>query len=157
MTMRAALAALGVLMAAPASSGDDADARAAIDAFFERYYGAFSGDDCERIAREMVRAPAVMATPDGVLTLSDEASVLATYQKIRGDLAADGYSHSELLESHISVLGPTTALVATRFRRVRGDGSVIVEAGATYTLVYEGQWRIASAMVHPGDRLVSLR
>ncbi len=133
------------------------DTRQAIEAFFEEYYAAFSRGDCKRIAREMVRAPALMTSPEQVLTLPDEAAVLATYQKIRDDLGADGYSHSELLASDISVLSPTTALAATRFRRVRGDGSVIVEAGATYTLVREGGWRVAAAVVHPGDRLVSLR
>lgn len=132
------------------------DAEREIEMFLTEYYRAFTCGEYERIAAEMYRAPVLMTTDEGVQDLLSQDQVRTMFEKTGATLAADGYASSELLRLEISVLSGTTALAATRFRRVRKDGSVIVEAGATYTLVREGSWRVSAAVLHDPDRLVAL-
>lgn len=132
------------------------DAKSEIEAFLTEYYRAFTTGEYKRIAAEMYRAPVLMTTDEGVQDLLSQDQVEAMFQKTGAALAADGYATSELLRLEVSVLSDTTALVATCFRRLRKDGSVIVEAGATYTLVREGSWQVSAAVLHDTDRLVAL-
>ncbi len=128
-----------------------------IEAFLSGYFAAFVAGEYDRIAGEMYRVPVVMTSDEGVRVLGSPAEIEGMFKSAAAALAADGYANSELLETKISVLNQTTALAATRFRRVRQDGSLIVEAGATYTLLCEGgQWRVSAAALHDTECLVSL-
>ena len=129
-----------------------------IQDFLAEYYRAFAAGDYARIAAEMYRAPVTMTTDEQVDVFRDTAEVEAMFKQTGEALVADGYSHSEMLAAEISVLNQSTAFAATRFRRVRKDGSIIVEAGATYQLLQEeGRWRIHAALLHPADRVLALR
>jgi hypothetical protein len=136
---------------------DPREAEHAITDFLHEYYNAFAAAEYGRIALEMCRAPLVMTTAERVDTFAIHSEIEAMFKATGTALVADGYSHSELLGSEISVLSDTTALAATRFRRLRRDGSVILEAGATYTLLCEDtRWRINAAILHDTEHIVSL-
>lgn len=134
-----------------------ADAVREIEQFLAAYYAAFASGAYHRIASEMIHAPAVLTTGERVDVLATSGEVEKMFQTMGAALVADGYASSELLASEITVLNDLTALAATRFRRLRHDGSEIINAGATYWLLYEaGRWKISAATVHAGDRMVAV-
>ena len=100
-------------------------------------------------------APFVAILPQEVRVLPTAADVEKFFGAARQDLKERGYSHSELLEVHVRLLGATVALVSSLFTRYKTDGSVLATLGATYVLrKTDGVWKIAVITVHPAKDVI---
>ena len=87
--------------------------------------------------------------------LPTTADVEKFYGAALQDLKERGYSHSDLLEVHVRLLGTTVALVSSLFKRYKTDGSELATLGGTYLLrKTDGVWKIAVLIGHPAKDVI---
>jgi hypothetical protein len=105
----------------------------AVDHTMRSYYAAVSQDDAAEAARHFT-VPAMFMTQKGVWSPTTTAAIEASYVAMLRDYGAQGYSHSTWSESHMQLLGETTALASFVVVRHRTDGTEIGTFGFTYLL-----------------------
>jgi len=121
-------------------------ATATITQAFERYVDTFQSLD-PKATRRHVHVPAVVLDTRGPIVLSTEADAEAFLTRVMRDLAARGYTRSEITESYVHVLGETTALVSVNRIRYASAGREMDRLGETYTLLKTGDdWKIVVAV-----------
>jgi ketosteroid isomerase-like protein len=124
---------------------------AAVDRAMRSYYAAVSQGDAAAIARHFT-APAMFVTPRGAWSPTTTAQIEASFVSTLRDYKAQGYSHSTWAESHMKLLGETTALASLVVVRHRTDGTEIGTFGFTYLLrKADDTWQIAVLIGHPSD------
>jgi ketosteroid isomerase-like protein len=122
---------------------------AAVDHTMRSYYAAVSHGDAATAARHFT-VPAMFMTPKGAWTPATTADIEASFVATLRDFRAQGYSHSTWAESHMKLLGETTALASFVVVRHRTDGTEIGAFGFTYLLrKVDGVWRITVLIGHP--------
>lgn len=124
---------------------------AAVDRTIRSYYAAVSQGDASAAAQHFA-VPAMFMTQRGVWSPSTTEQIEASYVALLRDYEAQGFSHSTWAESHLKLLGESTALASFVVVRHRTDGTEIGVFGFTYLLrKIDGTWRIAALIGHPPD------
>jgi hypothetical protein len=115
------------------------------------YLDAFAA--CGRGERESASllshygVPIVFTTDVGCFVAASEAQVVAIAQQQIDGMRAAKYHHSEVLESAVTLVNATSALVRGAFSRVRADGSEIGRVVCTYLVTDGAQGRRISALL----------
>jgi hypothetical protein len=104
----------------------DADA---VNRWFDEYFETFSA--CARGDREMSALlshygiPLILSTDDGVTTLMTDDEAAAVMQSLADGLRANGYDHTKVLHSEVTVLNSTSAIYrGSMSRRNANDGEI---------------------------------
>jgi hypothetical protein len=108
----------------------------AVNSWFDDYFETFSA--CARGDRDMSEllrrygVPLILATDDGVTTLMTDDEAAAVMQSLADGLRANGFHHTELLHSEVSVLNATSAIYRGSMSRRSADGAEIGALTITY-------------------------
>ena len=128
--------------------------KAAVDRALRAYVEAYSRRDLSTVVQHC-NVPFVVNRPQDVRVLLTAADVEKHYGAAFQDLKKSGYSHSELLEVHVRLLGTAVALVSSVFKRYKTDGSELATLGSTYLLrKTDGVWKIAVITGHPAKDVI---
>jgi hypothetical protein len=106
--------------------------------WFDEYLDAFAA--CGRGERDTSSllayygAPMLITTADGFYALTTDDQVVAAMQPQVDGMRAASYDHSVILDSDITVLNSTSALLQATFSRRRSDGSEIQQLTGTYLI-----------------------
>jgi hypothetical protein len=108
----------------------------AVNRWFDEYFETFSA--CARGDRDMSELlshyglPLVLTTDDGVTTLMTDDEAAAVMQSLVDGLRANGYHHTDVLHSDVSLLNATSALYRATMSRRNADGGEIGCPAITY-------------------------
>ncbi|MDT5236304.1 MAG: hypothetical protein QOF47_2291 [Mycobacterium sp.] len=108
----------------------------AVNRWFDEYFDTFSA--CARGDRDMSEllshygVPMVLTTDDGVTTLMTDDEAAAVMQSMVDGLRANGFHHTEVLHSEVSVLNSTSAIYRGSMSRRNVDGAEIGSPTITY-------------------------
>jgi hypothetical protein len=98
----------------------------AVNRWFDEYFATFEA--CVRGERDMSEllshygVPLILTSDDGVTTLMTDDEAAAVMQSMVGGLRANGYHHSDVLQSEVSVLNSVSALYRGTLSRRNRDG-----------------------------------
>ncbi len=104
--------------------------------WFEEYLDTFAA--CARGDREIASllafygVPFIVTSDEGVVALTSEDQVAAVMQGQLDGLRANGYHHSDVLHSEVTVLNSASGLYRGTFARRDHDGGVIANVTVTY-------------------------
>jgi ketosteroid isomerase-like protein len=130
-------------------------ATATITQAFERYVDTFQSLDPKATLRHL-QVPTLVLDARGAVVLSTEADAEAFLTKVMRDLAARGYTRSEITESYVHLLDETTALVSVNRVRYATAGRELERVGETYTLRKTADdWKIVVAVVHDASGVLT--
>ena len=76
--------------------------------------------------------PLILTSDDGVSTLMTDDEAAAVLQSLADGLRANGYHHTEVLHSEVSVLNSTSAIYRGSMSRRNVDGAEIGSPTITY-------------------------
>jgi hypothetical protein len=108
----------------------------AVNRWFDSYFATFSA--CARGDQDMSAllshygVPLILTTDDGVTTLMTDDEAAAVMQSLVDGLRANGYHHTEVLHSEVSVLNSTSAIYRGSMSRRDADGAEIGSPTITY-------------------------
>jgi hypothetical protein len=111
---------------------------AAVRNWFDGYFETFSA--CARGDRDMSEllshygVPLILTTDDGVTTLMTDDEAAAVMQSLADGLHANGYHHTEVLQSEVSILNATSAVYRGSMSRRNAEGKEIGSPTITYLL-----------------------
>jgi hypothetical protein len=97
-----------------------------VNRWFNEYFDTFEA--CARGDRDMSEllshygVPMVLTSDDGVTTLMTDDEAAAVMQSMVGGLRANGYHHTDVLQSEVSVLNSVSALYRGILSRRKADG-----------------------------------
>jgi hypothetical protein len=98
----------------------------AVSRWFGEYFDTFEA--CARGDRDMSEllshygVPLILTSDDGVTTLMTDDEGAAVMQSMVGGLRANGYHHTDVLQSEVSVLNSVSALYRGTLSRRKADG-----------------------------------
>ena len=121
------------------SDSHEEDIRAAL----ERYVDAFGEGDFLVTARSMA-FPVMLIANDWTQLFQTADDYAQAMTQMSAELAARGYATSRFIEVVVTLLDTRLAIAATRFERLRDDGSVLEIGAALYTVRQQADgWKIA--------------
>ena len=97
-----------------------------VNRWFDEYFATFEA--CARGERDMSEllshygVPLIFTSDDGVTTLMTDDEAAAVMQGMVGGLRANGYHHTDVLQSEVSVLNSVSALYRGTLSRRKADG-----------------------------------
>jgi hypothetical protein len=97
-----------------------------VNRWFNEYFDTFEA--CARGDRDMSEllshygVPLIFTSDDGVTTLMTDDEAAAVMQGMVGGLRANGYHHTDVLQSEVSVLNSVSALYRGALSRRNRDG-----------------------------------
>jgi len=97
-----------------------------VNRWFNEYFDTFEA--CARGDRDMSEllshygVPLILTSDDGVTTLMTDDEAAAMMQGMVGGLRANGYHHTDVLQSEVSVLNSVSALYRGTLSRRNRDG-----------------------------------
>ena len=97
-----------------------------VNRWFREYFDTF--DACTRGDRDMSEllshygVPLILTSDDGVTTLMTDDEAAAVMQSLVDGLRANGYHHTDVLHSEVSLLNSVSALYRGTLSRRNGDG-----------------------------------
>jgi hypothetical protein len=97
-----------------------------VNRWFDEYFATFEA--CARGDRDMSEllshygVPLILTSDDGVTTLMTDDEAAAVMQSMVGGLRANGYHHTDVLQSEVSVLNSVSALYRGTLSRRNRDG-----------------------------------
>jgi hypothetical protein len=109
---------------------------AAVNRWFDEYFDTYAA--CARGERDMAAllsqygVPMVLSTDEGVVTLMTDDEAAAVMQSQVDGLRAQGYRHTEVLHSEVTVLNSTSALYRASLSRRNVDGGEFDRPTITY-------------------------
>lgn len=117
-----------------------------VTAFLKSYVDAFSARDVKTIAGKVYANPSFSLGPKGMTMLSSD-QLAANFAGSFKELEKEQYDHSEFSTPWVCVLNARSAIAGGTFKRVRKDGSVMLDASASYLFINTPDgWRIAGPM-----------
>ncbi len=125
----------------------------AISQWFGEYLDAFAacgrGEADTASLLEYYGVPMLITTADGFYALTTDDQVVAATQPQVDGMRAAFYDHSVMLDSEVTILNSTSALLHATFSRQRSDGNEIQRLTGTY-LITEGATgrRISVLAIH---------
>jgi hypothetical protein len=111
----------------------DADA---VNRWFNEYLDTFAA--CARGDRDMSELlshyglPLILTSDDGVSTFMTDDEAAAVMQSLADGLRAQGYHHTDVVHSEVTVLNSTSALYRGTMSRRNADGGEIACPTITY-------------------------
>jgi hypothetical protein len=109
---------------------------AAVSRWFDEYFDTFAA--CARGDRDMSAllghfgVPLILTTDDGVITIMTDDEAAAVMQSLVDGLRANGYHHTDVAHSEVSVVNSTSALQRCTLSRRNRDGKEIGRPTITY-------------------------
>ncbi len=102
---------------------------AAVTRWFDEYFDTFAacarGDQDLSTLLSHYGVPVILTSDDGPIVLMTDDEAAAVMQSLVDGLRANGYHHTDVLHSEVSVLNSVSALYrATLSRRNRGGGEI---------------------------------
>jgi hypothetical protein len=97
-----------------------------VSRWFNDYFDTFEA--CARGDRDMSEllshygVPLILTSDDGVTTLMTDDEAAAVMQSMVGGLRANGYHHTDVLQSEVSVLNSVSAMYRGTLSRRNHDG-----------------------------------
>ncbi len=97
-----------------------------VNRWFNDYFDTFEA--CARGDRDMSEllshygVPLILTSDDGVTTLMTDDEAAAVMQSMVGGLRANGYYHTDVLQSEVSVLNSVSAMYRCTLSRRNHDG-----------------------------------
>jgi hypothetical protein len=116
---------------------DPEDVRRWFGEYLEAFAACGRGESDTASLLEYYGVPMLITTADGFYALTTDEQVVAAMQPQVDGMRAASYDHSVILDSEVTVLNPTSALLQATFSRQRSDGSEIQQLTGTY-LVTDG-------------------
>jgi hypothetical protein len=98
-----------------------------VNRWFREYFDTFEA--CARGDRDMSEllshygVPLIFTSDDGVTTLMTDDEAAAMMQSMVDGLRANGYHHTDVLQSEVSVLNSVSALYRGTLSRRKADGT----------------------------------
>jgi hypothetical protein len=127
---------------------------AEVRSWFDEYLGAFAGcgrgdtDELEPLLA-YYGVPLLLSTDDAAVALTSDDDVLNALRRQVDGMRAEGYDHSETLNSDFIPINRTSVLHAAEFSRRRADRSEIGRLRVTYLITAgAGGRRISALVVH---------
>ena len=129
--------------------------RSVIESFMHDYCRAFRPDNAAAMPGYF-HFPASLMTSGLRLPINAPDELVQMLSVSLSDLAAAGFSRSEIQDIHVHELADDIALVSARYHRLRADGSVLEEIAASYTLFHEAEsgWGIVAIITHDPARVI---
>lgn len=116
--------------------------------FLDDYCAAFRPGNIAAIAK-LYHLPVTMMVGEQISTLNSEQRVVDMLEAIVRSLVARGFDHSRVDDCYIHPLTSNSALISATFSRLKTDGTVLEQLGATYTVVNtDDGYRIAVLVAH---------
>ena len=110
----------------------------AISQWFDEYLEAFAacgrGESDTASLLEYYGVPMLITTDDGCYALTTDDQVVAATQPQVDGMRAAFYNHSVILDSEVTILNSTSALLRATFSRQRSDGNEINRLTGTYLI-----------------------
>ena len=109
---------------------------ATVKRWFDEYFDTFAA--CARGDQDMSAllahygVPLIFTTDDGLITIMTDDEAVAVMQSLVDGLRANGYHHTEVVHSEVSVLNATSALHRCTMSRRDRDGKEIGSPTITY-------------------------
>jgi len=117
--------------------------KAEVTAFLVSYVASFSDQDVKTIAEKVYANPSFSLSAKGIIALSSD-QLAANFAGAFKELEKEQYDHSELSAPWVCVLNAKNAIAGGKFKRIRKDGSVLLDAAASYLFIDTSEgWRIA--------------
>jgi hypothetical protein len=105
-----------------------------IDEYLEAFAACTRGDRDMSVLLGRYGVPLIITTDDGVITLMTDDEAAAVMQSLVDGLRANGYDHTDVLHSEVSVLNSVSALYRGTLSRRNRDGGEIDCPTITYLL-----------------------
>jgi hypothetical protein len=105
-----------------------------IDEYLEAFAACTRGDRDMSVLLSRYGVPLIITTDDGVITLMTDDEAAAVMQSLADGLRANGYDHTDVLHSEVSVLNSVSALYRGTLSRRNRDGGEIDCPTITYLL-----------------------
>jgi hypothetical protein len=105
-----------------------------IDEYLEAFAACTRGDRDMSVLLSRYGVPLIITTDDGVITLMTDDEATAVMQSLVDGLRANGYDHTDVLHSEVSVLNSVSALYRGTLSRRNRDGGEIDCPTITYLL-----------------------
>ena len=105
-----------------------------IDEYLEAFAACTRGDRDMSVLLGRYGVPLIITTDDGVITLMTDDEAAAVMQSLVDGLRANGYDHTDVLHSEVSVVNSTSALYRCTLSRRNRDGTEIGRPTITYLL-----------------------
>lgn len=135
---------------------DDPGTREEVGNFFDSYLAAFAARDANLVSEQYFVAPMYLRTGNEILLLESRESVIEHLGTVFSALSSQNYSRTEIATKNTCVLTDDAAIVSVVLRRYSSEGVVLLESGASYSIVkLGGSWRIPMASVHTPEMVVS--
>jgi hypothetical protein len=126
---------------------------ATVSRWFDEYFDTFSA--CARGERDMSAllglygVPLIITTDDGVITMMTDDEAAAVMQSLVDGLRANGYHHTDVVHSEVSVVNSVTALHRCTMSRRNREGAEIGRPAITYLVTDDvGGLRIVLLATH---------
>ena len=131
------------------SAADITKIKGEVETALAHYVKLFSAQDAKGISTTVFSNPAMAMGPSGPTVLTPD-KVQANYQKSFDELKTVGYDHSVFSNMKVCVTSANSAIIGGTFKRIKKDGSEIMEARASYlyTKTPDG-WRLLSTLGSP--------
>lgn len=131
------------------SPADITKIKGEVEAALAHYVKLFSAQDAKGIGATVFTNPSIALGPSGPKMQTPD-DVVANYTKTFDDLKKIGYDHSVFSNVQVCVTSANNAIVGGTFKRIKKDGSQIMEARASYlyTRTPDG-WRLVSGLGSP--------
>jgi hypothetical protein len=126
-----------------------------VSRWFDEYFDAFAA--CARGERGMAAllshygVPMILTTDEGVVSLMTDDEAAAVMQSQVDGLRAQGYHHTDVLHSEVTVLNSTSALYRASLSRRNGDGGEFDRPTITY-LVTDDVARLRIVLLAAGGQ-----
>ena len=105
-----------------------------IDEYIDTFAACTRGDRDMSVLLSRYGVPLILTTDDGVVTLMTDDEAAAVMQSLVDGLRANGYHHTDVLHSEVSVLNSVSALYRGTLSRRNRDGGEIDCPTITYLL-----------------------
>lgn len=127
-----------------------------VSAFMHEYCRAFRPGNASAMPRYF-HFPASLMASGLRLSINAPDELVQMLSVGLSDLAAAGFSHSEIQDIHVHELADDIALVSARYHRLKADDRLLEEIAASYTLYREADsgWGIVAIVTHDPDRVIA--
>jgi len=144
------------IQSASAQQYDNALITEEIEKFYSEYVTAFTTQQIDQLADNYMIGPLYVRYDLGTVLLQNKEAVISHMNSVYSELSKQSYARSEILATNICVLNDTSVLVSVGFRRFDSSENVILESGATYSIIkIDGKWRLAMMSVHDAKNIIS--
>jgi hypothetical protein len=120
-----------------------------IDEYLEAFAACTRGDRDMSVLLSRYGVPLIITTDDGVITVMTDDETAAVMQSLADGLRANGYHHTDVVQSEVSVVNAVSALHRCTISRRTREGGEIGRPTITYLVTDDvGGLRIVVLATH---------